>query len=41
MAQKIPGKPWEIISTDVFILNNKNFLCIVDDHSKFLIGKAD
>ena len=31
----IPGKPQEVIGVDIFTLNNKNYLCIVDYHSKF------
>ena len=35
----IPGKPWEVIGVDMFTLNNKNYLFIVDYHSKFPIVK--
>ena len=35
----IPLRPWEVISTDVFHFNNKNYLCIVDHHSKFPVIK--
>ena len=35
----IPDKPWEVKGTDMFTLNNKNYLCIVDYHSKFPIVK--
>ena len=35
----IPVKPWDVISVDMFHLNNKHYLCIVDYHSKFLIIK--
>ena len=35
----IPGKPWEGIGVDIFTLNNKNYLCIVDYHGKFPIVK--
>ena len=35
----IPGKPWEVIGTDMFTLNNANYICIVDHHSKFPIVK--
>ena len=31
----IPLRPWEVLGTDVFYFNNKNYLCIVDYHSKF------
>ena len=37
----IPGKPWEVVGADMFILNNKNYLCIVDYHSKFPIVKRE
>ena len=33
------GKLWEVIGVDMCNLNNKNYLCIVDNHSKFLIVK--
>ena len=35
------GTPWEVIEADIFTLNNKNHLCIVDYHSKFPIVKKD
>ena len=35
----IPLRPWEVLGTDVFHFNNKNYLCIVDYHSKFPIVK--
>ena len=35
----ILSKPWEVIGADMFTLNNKHYLCIVDHHSKFLIIK--
>ena len=31
--------PWEVLGVDVFQLNNKNYLCVVDYHSKFLVIK--
>ena len=34
-----PARPWEVIGTDTFTLNNKHYLCIVDYHSKFPIIK--
>ena len=38
----ITGKPWYIIGVDMFTLNNKNYLCIVDYHSKFpTVKKAE
>ena len=36
----IPGKPWEVIGVDMFTLNNKHYLCIVDYHNNFLIVKT-
>ena len=35
----IPIRPWEVLSTDIFHFNNKNYLCIVDYHSKFPVVK--
>ena len=35
----IPLRPWDMIGADVFQLNNKNYLCIVDYHSTFLVIK--
>ena len=35
----IPIRQWNIIGADMFTLNNKQYLCIVDYHSKFLIIK--
>ena len=32
-------RPWDIIGADMFTLNNKQYLCIVDYHSKFPIIK--
>ena len=32
-------RPWEVLGADVFQLNNKNYLCIVDYHSKFPVIK--
>ena len=36
---EIPGKLWEVLGADMFTLNNKNYLCIVDYHSKFPVIK--
>ena len=33
-------RPWEVLGLDIFHLNNKNYLCIVDYHSKFLVIKS-
>ena len=35
----IPLRLWEVLGADVFQFNNKNYLCIVDYHSKFLMVK--
>ena len=35
----IPGKPLEVIGVDMFTLNNKNYLSILDYHSKCPILK--
>ena len=35
----ILAKLWEVIGTDMFTLNNKHYLCIVDYHIKFPITK--
>ena len=35
----IPLRPWEVLVTDVFHFNNKNYLCIVDYHSEFPVIK--
>ena len=34
--------PWKVVGADMFTLHNKNYLCIVDYHSKFpLINKTE
>ena len=35
----ILAKLWEVITADMFTLNNKYYLCIIDYHSKFPIIK--
>ena len=37
--QDIPLTPWEVLGADIFQLNNKNYLCIVYYHRKFLVIK--
>ena len=32
-------RPWEVLGADIFHLNNKNYLCIIDYHSKFPVIK--
>ena len=39
MHHDILAKLWEVIGTDMFTLNNKHYLCIVDYHCKFPIIK--
>ena len=36
----IPLRPWEVLGVDLFHFNNKNYLCIVDYHSKFPVIKG-
>ena len=35
VSHEIPGKARETMGADVFSLNNKHYLCIVEVHSKF------
>ena len=35
----IPLRPWEVLGADIFQFNNKNYLCIIDYHSKFPVVK--
>ena len=35
----IPIRPWDVVGADMFQLNNKYYLCIVDYHSKFPVIK--
>ena len=35
----IPLRLWEVLGAEVFHFNNRNYLCIVDCHSKFPVGK--
>ena len=30
MSHKIPGKPWKAVAPDIFIINNRNYLHIID-----------
>ena len=32
-------RPWEVLGADMFQLDNKNYLCVVDYHSKFAVIK--
>ena len=33
------GKLWEVLGADMFTLNNKKYLCVVDYYSKFSVFK--
>ena len=35
----IPIRPWNVVGDDMFQLNTKNYLCIVDYHRKFPVVK--
>ena len=35
----IPMRPWDVIGMHVFQFNNKNYLCIIDYHSKLPVVK--
>ena len=35
-----PDKPWATVDADIFMLNNKTYLCVVDYHSKFPVMKG-
>ena len=35
----IPLRPWEVLGADFFHFKKKNYLCIVDYHSKFPVVK--
>ena len=35
----IPGRLWESEGGDFFTINDKDYLCIADYHSKFLVIK--
>ena len=36
---EVPCRPREVVGGDVFVINNKTLLCVVDYHSKFPIVK--
>ena len=40
ISHKIPGRLWECFRADIFTSNNKHYLCIVDDHSRFSVMKV-
>ena len=35
----IPMRPWDVVGAHMFQLNNKNYICIVEYHSKFPLTK--
>ena len=39
ICHEILGKPWEITRAEMFLLHNKNYLCNVDNQSKFPVIK--
>ena len=36
---KVPVKAWKVVGTDIFMINNKNLLCIVDYYSNVPVLK--
>ena len=36
---EISFKPWEVVAADIYMVNNKNLLCIVHYYSKFPVVK--
>ena len=36
---EIPCRPWEVVGVDVFLINKKSLLCILDYHNKFTLVK--
>ena len=36
MTDEPPTRPWELVSTDLFSLNNEDYLLIVDSYSHFI-----
>ena len=39
LHHEIPYMPWEIVDTDILVVNNKTLLCIANDSSEFPIVK--
>ena len=33
----IPLRAWDVLGADIFHFNNRNYLCIIDYHSKFSV----
>ena len=41
MSHKMSGRPWESVRVDIFTINNKQYLCIVNYHSKFPVMNVE
>ena len=39
IPHEIPDKPWETVGADILMLNNKTYLCNVDNQNKFPVMK--
>ena len=39
LHNEIPYKPWEVAGANIFMVNNKNLLCIINYVSKFPVVK--
>ena len=39
LSYEVPCKPWEVHSLDIFLVNNKMLLCIIDCYNKLPIMK--
>ena len=39
LLHEIPGKQWKTFGADVFSLNHKHFLCVVDYHSTYPVNE--
>ena len=39
IPHRILAKPWEVVGSDIFMVNNETLLCIVDYYSKFPVVK--
>ena len=39
LQYEIPYEPWEVVSADIFMVDNKSLLCIVVYYRKFPIVK--
>lgn len=36
LCHKVPDRPWQVIGSDIFQFNNKNFLLVIDYYSKYV-----